>query len=73
MGLPRQRAEWLRSQNAAGCDVYVSVNALAAWARSRTRRDVAVVRHVFLDVDHEAQRVLRQLERLCVSNSQFSR
>lgn len=55
--------DWLRTQNAAGSDVYASVNALAVGARSRTRLDVAVARHVFLDVDRDAQGVLRQLER----------
>ncbi len=54
---------WLRTRNAAHSDVYVGVNALAAGAHSRTRRDVAVVRHVFLDVDQNTQGVLRQLER----------
>lgn len=55
--------DWLRTQNATGSDVYVGVNALAAGARSRTRFDVAVVRHVFLDVDQDSPGVLRRLER----------
>jgi len=55
--------EWLLDRNTARHDVYASVNAIAARARSRTRLDVAVVRHLFLDVDDDAQRVLRQLER----------
>lgn len=55
--------DWLRTQDAARSDVYVSVNALAAGAHSRTRRDVAVVRHVFLDIDQDALDVLRQVER----------
>lgn len=55
--------DWLRTQNAARADVYVSVNALAAGSRSRARHDVAAVRHVFLDVDNETQRVLREIER----------
>jgi hypothetical protein len=54
---------WLRNQNAARCDVYVSVNALAAGAPSRTRGDVATIRHVILDVDRNSRTVLRQLER----------
>jgi hypothetical protein len=52
----------LRTRNAARCDVYVSVNALAAEARSRTRHDVARIRHVILDVDRKSRTVLRQLE-----------
>jgi hypothetical protein len=57
-----QVQEWLLECNTAGHGVYASVNAIAPGARSRTRLDVAVVRHLFLDVDQDAQRVLRQLE-----------
>lgn len=53
---------WLRAQNASRRDVFVNVNALKAGSRSRTRLDVALVRHVFLDVDQDAQAVLRQIE-----------
>jgi hypothetical protein len=55
--------DWLLERNGTRHDVYASVNAIAAGARSRTRRDVANVRHVFLDVDQDAQSVLRQLGR----------
>ncbi|MBS1816975.1 MAG: hypothetical protein JSU08_03510 [Acidobacteria bacterium] len=55
--------DWIRIQNAARSDVYVSFNALAGGAQSRRRHDVAAVRHVFLDVDHNAQGVLGQLVR----------
>jgi hypothetical protein len=51
------------SQDAAHRGVYISVNALAIGARSRSRTDVSKVRHVFLDVDQNAQGVLHQLER----------
>lgn len=54
---------WLRAANDARHDVYVNVNPLVVGAHSRTRQDVAAVCHVFLDVDQDAQRVLRQLER----------
>ncbi|MGE3512553.1 MAG: DNA-primase RepB domain-containing protein [Vicinamibacterales bacterium] len=54
--------EWLRIQNESRCDIYVGVNALAVGARSRTRRDVAIVRHVFLDVDQDLKGALRQLD-----------
>jgi hypothetical protein len=54
---------WLREHNTRRHDVYASVNAIAIGARSRTRRDVAVVRHVFVDVDQDAQGVLCQLGR----------
>jgi hypothetical protein len=55
--------DWLRSQNDARFEVFVSVNALAAGAQSRTRRDVATIRHVLVDVDRNSRTVLRRLER----------
>jgi hypothetical protein len=57
-----QVQEWLLERNTRHHDVYVSVNAVAPGARSRTRCDVAVVRHVFVDVDHDAPGILRELE-----------
>ncbi len=58
-----QLQEWLRRRNEEGHDVYASVNAIAAQSRSRTRRDIAAVRLVFLDVDQDARTVLREVER----------
>lgn len=55
--------EWLLDRNTARHIVYVSVNALAAYARSRTRADIAAVRHVCLDVDRGVNEVLLQIER----------
>ena len=55
--------EWLSQRNSGGDSVYVSVNALKAGARSRTKRDIAAVRHLFLDVDYDALNVLREIER----------
>jgi hypothetical protein len=49
---------WLRAENAAGANVYVSVNPLAPNQRSRRREAVRDVRHVFVDADHAAQDVL---------------
>ncbi|HEV8397834.1 MAG TPA: DNA-primase RepB domain-containing protein [Vicinamibacterales bacterium] len=54
--------DWLRTQNAARCDVYVGVSAVAVGARSRARRHVTTIRHVFLDVDRGSRTVLRRLE-----------
>jgi len=61
-GRPRV-LEWLLTQNTARFDVYVSVNALACGARSRARHDVAAIRHLFLDVDDDGPKVLREIER----------
>jgi hypothetical protein len=49
---------WLRFKNTRGCSVFVSVNAITAGRRTRTRDSVAAVRHVFLDADQDAGRVL---------------
>jgi hypothetical protein len=42
---------WLRYHNARRSEVYISMNALAGDARGRTKADVAIVRHVYLDFD----------------------
>ena len=53
---------WLRAENAAGANVYVSVNALAPYQRSRCREAVRDIRHVFLDADYAAKDVLDAVE-----------
>jgi hypothetical protein len=53
---------WLRAENAAGANVYVSVNSLNPHQRSRRREYVLDIRHVFLDADHAAQDVLDAIE-----------
>ena len=52
---------WLRAENAAGANVYVSVNVLAPHQRSRKRSAVRAIRHVFLDADSDASGVLRAI------------
>lgn len=42
---------WLRYQNAHHFEVYISMNALDESAHGRTKEEVAVIRHVFLDFD----------------------
>jgi hypothetical protein len=42
---------WLRYQNARRSEIYISMNALNDGARGRTKADVAIVRHVYLDFD----------------------
>jgi len=42
---------WLRHENAQGCEVYISMNALKEDAHGRTKADVAFIRHVYLDFD----------------------
>jgi len=55
---PRYQA-WLRFQNACcGGDVYVSMNPLKPDAHSRTKADIALVRHLYLDLDHDGAKAL---------------
>ena len=49
---------WLRFKNAGRFSVFVGVNAITVGRRSRTRESVGAVRHVFLDADQDASRVL---------------
>src|SRR3954471_3777213 len=51
---------WLRHLNAKGWNVYVSVNAVLP-GRSRTRRSIAAVRHVFLEEDRDGPALLAKL------------
>jgi hypothetical protein len=57
---PRWQA-WLRVMNACRFNVYVSVNAMTPGRRERTKQAVRAVRHVFLDVDEEASRVVERV------------
>lgn len=59
---PRLQA-WLRAENAARRNLYLSVNALQPDQHSRRRDAVAAVRHLFLDVDTQPDRVLAAIER----------
>jgi len=52
---------WLRSRNAAGFNIYVSVNSVEPNRRSRSRDAIAAVHHVFLEADHDGQHVLATL------------
>jgi RepB DNA-primase N-terminal domain len=54
---PRYQA-WLRFQNSRGGNVYVGMNPLRPDARSRTKPDVALVRHLYLDLDHDGSKAL---------------
>src|SRR4051794_14257107 len=58
---PRFQA-WLRAENAAGANVYVSINAVAPLQRSRRRNAVREIRHLFLDADDAAADVLHAIQ-----------
>jgi hypothetical protein len=44
---------WLRHMNAQKHEVYIAMNAVAAYSSNRTKLDVAAIRHVYLDFDHD--------------------
>jgi hypothetical protein len=52
---------WLRAENATGANVYISVNAVAPGQRSRRRDAIRTIRHVFIDADNDAPKVLRTI------------
>jgi hypothetical protein len=52
---------WLRHQNSQRNEVYISMNALQPDARGRTKADVAVIRHIYLDFDANGTECVRQL------------
>jgi hypothetical protein len=52
---------WLRHKNAEQHEVYVSMNALHSGAKGRTKADVAVVRHVYLDFDDHGTEAAEKL------------
>jgi RepB DNA-primase from phage plasmid len=55
---------WLRHKNAREHEIYVSMNVLRPDARGRTKTDVAMIRHVYLDFDdHGTEAVERLLKR----------
>ncbi len=53
---------WLRSMNATKYNVFVSVNAITAGRRSRTRDAIGIVRHLFLDADGDGPTVLSRID-----------
>ncbi len=52
---------WLRHRNAQRQEIYVSMNALRPDASGRTKADIAAVRHLYLDFDHDGDEALRRL------------
>ena len=52
---------WLRLQNSRHSEIYVSMNALNEAARTRTKGDVAAIRHVYLDFDENGTAAVEAL------------
>jgi hypothetical protein len=53
---------WLRAMNSVKYSVFVGVNAISIGRRSRTRDDIGVVRHLFLDADEDGLAVRSRVE-----------
>jgi hypothetical protein len=53
---------WLRFEDSQGSDIYVGMNPLKSSSRRRTKDDIALVRHLYLDLDHQG---LQSLEAIC--------
>jgi len=45
---------WLRFKNVHSGDIYISMNTLRQDAMGRTKKDIAAVRHLYLDLDRNA-------------------
>jgi hypothetical protein len=56
-----RRQSHFRAANAAGADVYLTVNALEPGTHNREKRDVKTIRHLYLDVDRDGHRVLERI------------
>jgi hypothetical protein len=52
---------WLHRENTRGFEVYISMNALQPNAQGRTKKDVAAVRHVYLDFDENGNAAVENL------------
>lgn len=49
---------WLTDQNRVGSDIFIGMNPLKDGASNRTKDNIKEVRHVYLDLDHDARAAL---------------
>ncbi|MGC8549186.1 MAG: RepB family DNA primase [Acidobacteriaceae bacterium] len=42
---------WLAHENSTGANIYVSANSLRSGSRKRTKESIAIVRHLYIDID----------------------
>jgi hypothetical protein len=54
--------QWLARKNSQGFEVYVGMNALHPEAQGRTKADIADIRHLYLDLDRDAETALASLQ-----------
>jgi hypothetical protein len=65
--LPLERAlaprylGWLAHENSTGSNIYVAANPLRSGSRNRTKESVAVIRHLYLDIDTDGEARLAAL------------
>lgn len=52
---------WLRDQNEQRAEIFVSMNPLRSEAHTRTKRDVAAIRHLYLDIDQDGNETIRRI------------
>lgn len=57
---PRMHA-WLRAMNAQRFNIYVSVNAIKAGVRARTKDAIGAIRHVFIEADEDGPAVVARV------------
>jgi hypothetical protein len=56
-----QFQRWLRSENAAGADIFVGMNPIKNGANSRTKENIREIRHLYLDLDTGGQNALDEI------------
>ena len=54
--------QWLARKNGQGFEVYVGMNALKPDAQGRTKADIADIRHLYLDLDRDAEAALSNIQ-----------
>jgi hypothetical protein len=52
---------WLRHKNASGSDIYIGMNPLKQDAATRTKEDIACIRHVYIDLDYGGRKALEEI------------
>ncbi len=57
---PRMQ-RFLRYENAHGSDIYISMNTLKPEAKGRTKADIAIIRHLYLDIDEDGDARLQRI------------
>jgi hypothetical protein len=54
---------WLRHKNATGSDIYIGMNPLKQDASTRTKGELAAIRHVYIDLDYGGTKALEGIQK----------